>query len=595
MSSSGSQQLAVPSWRSLLTGRWAISWQAWLLIALLMQWPYYARNSAFSQLPAVWVITIGILRVIAAGLVLLAADRTYLRRRSSEPAKLWIVVATWLAAGAAAAAAQWLFFGILGESGITPLRWVTSAITFALRSALCAYYLGLRDYWVGSVTALEASMQRLAQREASFRADLEHARARVRTIVVDEVLPHIRRLQAELGDHGGPSTPERLAHLSGLAASHSKAVVREASHRVSELDAETTLSTALNRRAAEGTRPPLPRRPLLISLRWSALVFAVTLAPFALTGPPEDPALPILLALATLVAILAVGAWIQDRVGGWTSTSLWSVSWMAGMAGGGIAGLVAVDLIPERLAHPVSLAALVVLVFLLATLGAAMDRHLRSITEHASALARVVDDITHINNTLQEEIATENRRVALLLHGPVQGRLAAVALLLRLDGEAGRGGHPGDDTLARCRAILHPVVDDLTRVMDGTFEDGALEDRLTKLAERWRGLADVTPSWTPDALAAVADSQSLRMWVFDIVEEGINNSVAHGDARNVEVNVSRDDDWLTVSVRDDGSGCGESTSPGLGLSAIGRSPARLTLTAVPTGGSQLVVRLPLTA
>ena len=107
MSSSDSQRRAVPYWRALLTGRWAISLRAWILISLLMQWPSYVRNSVPSNLPPTWAVAIGILRILAAGLVLLIADRTYLRRRASEPASLTVVIATWIAAGAAAMAVQW--------------------------------------------------------------------------------------------------------------------------------------------------------------------------------------------------------------------------------------------------------------------------------------------------------------------------------------------------------------------------------------------------------------------------------------------------------------------------------------------------------
>ncbi len=259
MSLSASPRPSAPSWRDLLTGRWAISLRAWILIALLMQWPSYARNSMPVDLPPSWAVVIGILRVLAAGLVLVVADRTYLRKRACEPASLAVVIATWIAAGAASMAVQWAAFHYLDQPGISPLRWAVSSITFALRSALCAYYFGLRDYWVSSVTELQASTARLLALRSSALADLVDVRARVRTIVVDQVLPRVRRLQADLGDGHGQMTGDRLMRLSRIAEMYSQGIVRQASQQVSQLSTvraendETALPEA-------GQAPPTARR-----------------------------------------------------------------------------------------------------------------------------------------------------------------------------------------------------------------------------------------------------------------------------------------------------------------------------------------------
>lgn len=596
MSSSDSPLPAPPSWRSLLTGRWAISWRAWVLIALLMQWPYYARNSVLLGVPTAWVVAIGIVRALAAGLVLLVAHRTYLRRRSSEPAALWAVVATWFAAGLAAVAIQWAVFRYLDRPGFPPMRWLAAPLAMVLRSAVCAYYFGLRDYWKQSVRELQSSAQRLSALRASSRAELEDVRARVRTIVVQQVLPSVRRLQMDLGDESSPLTRDRLMRLSQIAEGYSHGVVRDASHRVSDLAAGAAHTPAVASEVAGQAPRREPRRPLLISIRWTALVFGVTLLPFAFTAPPDDPPLPILVDITVLLGILVLGAWIQARAGRWSRTTPWSVCWMAGMAVVGIGGLAAAGLIPERLATPVPLASLAVIVFLFAMLGSSMDRHLRGIAEQADALERVVEEISGINDALQEELAAEKRRVAHLLHGPVQGRLAAVAMLLTL--EAGQDG-TGDDipqARERCRSILDQVMIDLTRVRDGTFDDGQpLPDRLAQLSERWAGLAVVSVEGDPEVYRAASSDAGLSMWVFDIVEEGINNAVTHGHAARIDVELMAHDATIEVSVRDDGTGCGVEVSPSLGLSTIGRSPAQLALEGSPAGGSRLTVTIPLSS
>ena len=292
--------------------------------------------------------------------------------------------------------------------------------------------------------------------------------------------------------------------------------------------------------------------------------------------------------------MLGLGAAIQARRVARSRATLWTVCWSAGSAIVGVGTFAAVGQLPERLASPVPLISLAGIVFILAMLGASMERHLRGIAAQADELKGVQEEIIGINAGLQEELAAEKRRVALLLHGPVQGRLAAVAMLLKLDaGTAGAGGVAAD-TRERSQAILDQVVADLMAVVDGKFtDDRALPDRLAQLVERWHGLAEVSLTSDRRAFDAVANDPALGIWLFEIVEEGINNAVTHGCATHIDIHITLEDDVIEVSVSDDGVGLRTEGEPGLGLSTIGRSPARLTLRPLSRGGCQLLVTVPL--
>lgn len=450
MSLSADPRHAAPHWRHLLTGRWAISLRAWILIALLMQWPSYARNSMPEDLTPAVAVAIGILRVLAAGLVLLVADRTYLRRRASEPASLAVVIATWIAAGAASMVVQWAAFDYLDQPGISPLRWVVSSVTFALRSALCAYYFGLRDYWMSSVAELQASTARLLALRTSALADLANVRARVRTIVVDQVLPYVRRLQADLGDEDSQMTGDRRIRLSRIAETYSQGIVRQASRQVSQLSTVRSADDGIEDPNVRHVPLAEHRQPLLISIRWSALVFGATLAPLILTGPPDDPGFPIAIGICLLLGMLGLGAFLQARASTRSRTTFWTVCWTAGSVIADIGIFTAAGWVPVRLSSPVALVSLMSIVFVLAMLAASMERHLRGIAARADDLEQVEAQITAMNAGLQEDLAAEKRRVALLLHGPVQGRLAAVAMLLKLDVAHASPGEASVETRERC-------------------------------------------------------------------------------------------------------------------------------------------------
>jgi signal transduction histidine kinase len=585
---------SIPPWQQLVTGRWAISLRAWLFIALLMQWPSYARNSVPANLSPQWAVGIGILRVLAAGLVLLVADRTYLRNRAEVPAHLWVVVATWVTAGMAAMAVQSAALLYLEADGVTALRWIVSSVTFAMRSALCAYYFGLRDHWKHSIIDLESSAVRLLELRAISRASLADIRTRARIIVVDQVLPKLHRLQRDLAMDGDSLSRDRLVPFSRIDASYAQGIVRKASHEVSDLTPNNPEESLSQRQKNSEAIWRSGSRPLMLSIRWSALVLLVTLVPTAFTAPPDDPALPILIVVGLLLALIALGAWMQSKlVGhGHLLMTAWSLGWMAGAAVATVSVATVTAALPSRLSTPVPTLTLTAIIFLLILLASSIDRHLSGVRSQVQELAAMTAQIAAINEALLADIAAEKRRVALLLHGPVQGRLAAVALLLRLeassDSEESRA-----QVHERCLVILDHIVADLTQVLDGSFDYGqCLQDRLDQLTQQWSGLVTVSVIIHPGVEHAVANEPELRLWIFDIIEEGINNAVTHGDASHVDVTIHAGEGLAETCVIDNGSGCGEAPTPGLGLATIGRAPAQWSLSSTALGGSELRVRLP---
>ncbi|MBU6148321.1 MAG: hypothetical protein KGP10_09155 [Actinomycetales bacterium] len=142
-----------------------------------------------------------------------------------------------------------------------------------------------------------------------------------------------------------------------------------------------------------------------------------------------------------------------------------------------------------------------------------------------------------------------------------------VAMLLKLDSGTAGAGETAADTRERSQAILDQVVVDLTAVVDGTFDDGrALPERLAQLVERWQGLAVVSLTGDERAFDAVTDLSALRIWIFEIVEEGIYNAVTHGCGTHIDVHMAVESDAIEVNVRDDGIGVRIDAEQGLGRS-----------------------------
>ena len=52
--------------------------------------------------------------------------------------------------------------------------------------------------------------------------------------------------------------------------------------------------------------------------------------------------------------------------------------------------------------------------------------------------------------------------------------------------------------------------------------------------------------------------------LYRVVQEGLTNAVRHGKADRIEIRISRTGDMITISIRDNGTGC-DKTEEGFGL------------------------------
>jgi hypothetical protein len=151
---------------------------------------------------------------------------------------------------------------------------------------------------------------------------------------------------------------------------------------------------------------------------------------------------------------------------------------------------------------------------------------------------------------LAEADATE-RFVAESLHRTVQGRLAAIALLLRLD--------------RRQEALV-----ELADTCEVTIP--LMEGELTALSpERRQAVPSVVPAWLGMTLIDRVDwvqveelSPSLAYDLHRVVDECLVNAARHGSATSMEIHITQDVRRLTLHCQDNGSGGAISHRVGLG-------------------------------
>ncbi|RIY01869.1 sensor histidine kinase [Aureimonas flava] len=157
---------------------------------------------------------------------------------------------------------------------------------------------------------------------------------------------------------------------------------------------------------------------------------------------------------------------------------------------------------------------------------------------------------------LTEELERERQRIGMDLHDQTLADLTRIVRRL----EALREGSPAPESLSPTIEGLHRCVGELRRIIDDArpnvlelfgFAEG-VEDFLG------RALFDAGVEWRlDDASGGLVDTldPALRLAVFRIVQEAVNNAARHAEPSLIEVRVAGGrDGTLRVEVRDDGIG-----------------------------------------
>ena len=228
----------------------------------------------------------------------------------------------------------------------------------------------------------------------------------------------------------------------------------------------------------------------------------------------------------------------------------------------------------------------------------------RQNTEASVALTAVNLELEEEAHKLQRNASISHDQIAHLLHGPVQGRLAAISMAL--NGHLAQV-HQGDDpSVAGLRQNINVLLDGVEGDVRNLIpRSGAallpLPEFLESLSVRWRGLATLHISSNSEADSFLLRHPILAQQVIRSVEEAVTNASRHGNARSVDIsyfctpvdpNKPSSEIQFAMTVTDDGLGPAPTLKPGLGLNSISAAGGLWELTAGPDSGAQLSIRWP---
>ena len=174
------------------------------------------------------------------------------------------------------------------------------------------------------------------------------------------------------------------------------------------------------------------------------------------------------------------------------------------------------------------------------------------------------------NRRLRQQAASARARLYRLLHGSVQGRLAAVSLALT--------ALANEETPARSADLLEQAQQQLAaaeRELAGAFDAQpgvvGVDEQWSELQSRWRNLIAISLTTSPEAWQALGANPDLAREVLAALQEGITNAYRHARADRLEIELGIEDDELRLVMTNPVNDQQATSTEGTGLDGIALS------------------------
>ena len=560
--------------RDLIGGRWAVSWQGYLLA-----WPW-AVLFVFSTSPTVWAtgtlaerisrgVLVGTLAYIPVGIVAWLASISIFRNRRSTPVPVALVA---LVGGIAWTMRSVAMIGYLEIAGLPSdaspsLRILAGFIQGAFAFVLTAWLLAkLTSFYeerrrlIDTLVQEELANERLHERVQDLRVQILN---RVRT-VVDTATQSIST-QAGV-DSASPHDVEALAQTTKQLSKDLARNLWDEAAKTARVNPLTVVrSTVANRPFAYwAVFPGALLGVLALPIYWPLgvavlAVFVLTLIALVIssianfTCPRLVPSKALAVYFVTVALLLSTAfvmyAFIRllDLTPTGGSGLLWAVAVNYGIF------------------------------FPLISAGAHIGRTQKDVLRQ---LRKSISQAEIDSHALSREEAHLRRELAFALHGGLQADLTAITL------RAQQAIDQDDPRTAR--QTLDKAKDLIQRSWDvSAITSPDLRSTARSVIESWEGFVDITLDIDVTREPPSRTVTQMR----EILLEGIGNAVRHGRARSIAITIDDRAGGLRITITDDGTGV-TGSRVGLGSAMLDYiAPKAWSLAPATSAGSTLTVEL----
>lgn len=445
----------------------------------------------------------------------------------------------------------------------------------------------------------ERLVERLGMTTAERWQELDVERRVLADYVAKTIRPEVERIRVLLAEVDPGATAQLREELRQVAE-QSREIVRRASRETSDL---AHRSRRLEREPEEVTNVEAQwwRVAGLDTSNWSpapmaaAALLVTTIPPFLGVGEPRLWWLPlsvIALAVALDVVFIRALASVLRRVGRALGAALIVIAnigavvvsyWLARISFSAV-----FDVVPGA-RFDVGVVTILILSGLVVTVVQMWDLDRRDLIQQSSRSAQLEYELVELDQDMEAEYERICLHTARLLHGPIQGRLAAIAMSLQL--AAHGDGSLTPTTIRACRGLADACLSDLDAIAQLDRLPPPLEKVLRDLRDRWRGLLSLRWYLDPQVRVEVDADVSLRIKVEDFIGDCATNACRHGAARRMTISGRFiDNGVLEFAAEDDGSGPRLPVVVGGGLGNLGLEGIDWSIEASASGGTRVRYR-----
>lgn len=588
------------NWRELLLGPWCVSRYVWLLQSLLGIPIIALRLRGVTSLTGLDLIATLLIGPLLAGVVLWLASVTVLRGRFRAPQSAFTVVAVWLLADCVRglSAATYLNLRHVTNS-LTPGQIIAGILFLFGWTVLLTYVIASSNFY--RLRSLDAdALIEVTRRYESRRAlVVQNESTRLNSIIRDWLIPELDALSLEIADlrlGSAPSDWTRLAERTGGIVINQ---VRSASREVIVDDSETTESEPnVEVFGNRWTTFFADLRSMELSVWLATAIYSAFGALVAIPRlGPIGYALTVAISGSGLLLLLLGRAILRHR-----HSSRWRglFTTLVYLATGLIVAL-ALPWFPgtEQIS---TMGLLQVFIVIFAVVGGVAASAIRQYQQRWEIYFQHQLELLEHYRQLDADLAREQLRVrrqaSRLLHGPVQGNLAAMTLCLKLHAARPTGEFTADADMAISRTL--GLLDEAQATLHSTLIEPVVTEISTgeylgTLRSAWSGLMRIDCIVSPEVLSRIDAVPGQRTTIIAILEEAVTNASRHGDARNLSISMiaTTDKERVVLTIENDGLPVPVDFQPGFGLRSFDAFGVQWSL--LPTGSrsSRLEVSLPL--
>jgi signal transduction histidine kinase len=181
--------------------------------------------------------------------------------------------------------------------------------------------------------------------------------------------------------------------------------------------------------------------------------------------------------------------------------------------------------------------------------------------ETTERLEDVNKQLEVISSRLSQELWLNRKRMAALLHGPVQAALYASAMGMA------QTKNPSQEYLARVQKDIESSLEQLNN--PNRLESETLLSVMDQIKDLWSSSVEIKIDLQTDLEAAITKEPLTCDATIEVTRELVTNSIKHGQATQVQVKISEiDSSRFSVEVIDNGHALDEAATPGYGTKVL---------------------------